>query len=407
MIRRSLFTTLILALSAFTRADEVDWNAYLAAERVAANATIESGELTAGAARVMASLRAVPQDAPQYADTAWTSLQLLVFTMEYLMDDATLTAFLTQNLHANDTPMDRTVAAIYDIYIGQDSQGKAEAARRLDYIAAGDIVLPKLFALFTLSDPYYFENNAFATQHSTILAADFPTLELTQTALNFPAYESRNESKSGALQKAIAPAKSGDDAKARTTRENARAAWSRRYHERAQTAAAQLALQATMSEGVSGLLQGATADSDWQTRYACLLTVERFRHQGFEGQIKSSCEQLAARAQCTPDVLRARILLARVNAKKCVDTPTDEGARREAVKWAEELLTTPIEAYTPERNLYEDRMKGIRQTAKLLAKAGHVDEARRLFRALAANFPRSLVADECATELAQLGPESE
>ena len=393
-------TVIVLGIQAHGQ----DWPNYIVSERLAAEALVEQGELTQGASRVMASLRAIPQNDPALADAAWASVQLLVYTMEYLMDDATLQAFHTGELNLHNTPIDRVVASIYNIYIGQETVGKEESARRLVYQAAEEYVLPKIFALFVLSDPYYFRNPDFASQNAELLAGQYPELELSQTALNLAIYDVRNDDDPQVLSKAV-ERDQARGAKARGGVQPTRADWSTRYLQQAQQAAALMSNATTRTQGVQQLLTAAKTDVAWQGRFASLLTVERYRSRGYETDVEQMCKVIANRQQNTPDVVRARVILGTITTNRLKADPANRLAKAGAIKWAEELLITPLTVFTPERNLYEERMKGIRHIARVLAETGHEEEARKLFNSLSQKYPNSLVSAE--SDLAAVALDSE
>jgi hypothetical protein len=74
----------------------------------------------------------------------------------------------------------------------------------------------------------------------------------------------------------------------------------------------------------------------------------------------------------------------------------------DAYQWAQVLLDTKVDILTPERTLWEDRMKAIKGTAKDLREAGYPEQAKELYAALAQEFPNSLVAQECQTAIAAI-----
>jgi len=80
-----------------------EWVAQIQADRTQAEALVDQGNLRAAADLLAASWRGLPPAYPELADTATASMQLLLFTMEYLMDEPTVSLFVAESLQNGDS----------------------------------------------------------------------------------------------------------------------------------------------------------------------------------------------------------------------------------------------------------------------------------------------------------------
>ena len=125
----------------------------------------------------------------------------------------------------------------------------------------------------------------------------------------------------------------------------------------------------------------------------------------FEGELapamRTAARALARRAENTPDVLQARVLLATHLSAACIEAQDDD-AREESLDLARTLLDTPVGTATPERVMWETRAYGIQSCADNMAKAGYITDAVELYDALADQLPGSKIADTCRESLSKL-----
>ena len=136
---RSLCAVVFLCITALSlRAQEDNGRenneiSTLQREREVAEDLLAQGQLTDAANVLLASLKAAPPDQDELIDTGYRSIQLLLFTMEYLMDDNVLTAFSANSLNTGENEVDKFISCAFNIYIGQESDGKTIATQDLMY----------------------------------------------------------------------------------------------------------------------------------------------------------------------------------------------------------------------------------------------------------------------------------
>ncbi|MBI2421344.1 MAG: hypothetical protein HYV27_00845, partial [Candidatus Hydrogenedentes bacterium] len=174
-----LCLSLLLCLTAASQ----DWEQQLIGDRDAANALFESGQLMEGATRLITGMHALPTDQPALVDPAAGNVQFLIFALEYLMTEEQVNTFTTQVLDTENNEFDNFIANLYNLQIGQESFGKTITTQDLQQMTASSNVFVRVGTLFILCEPYYFQDPIFVQQHLDILAAEFPTLGVTQEAL--------------------------------------------------------------------------------------------------------------------------------------------------------------------------------------------------------------------------------
>lgn len=382
----------VLCLATFAAAQEVPSSddpgiqAILTA-RSQAETQISQGQLIESGNTLLASLRAIPSNRAELADAAHGNVQLAVFMMEYLMPEALLTDFVTNHVKADDFATDKLVVTVYNMFIGQPSEGNMEAGRELTYLTTSENKIVRAIALYVVSDPYFFDNEDFTEQHIGFLATDYPNLELTQVALSLLVQQYRKTNSMVAIEHL----EKYDSLDKSTTKR-----WSASFRERVRQVQSDAFIKDSRHDSFDPFREGAKTSPDWQERFSCLLMLEDFRKGGHGENVLPIAATLATNKSVTPEVLRSRILLARLNAKDLVSPDRkSENSFADAYQWAQVLLDTEIEVLTPERTLWEDRMKAIKATAKDLGVAGYPQQAKELYAALAQEFPNSLVAQEC------------
>jgi hypothetical protein len=368
--------------------------AALLSARSQAEMLISQGEFIQAGNGLLASLRALPPDRSELADPAHGNLQLAVFMMEYLMPESTLTEFVTSHAKADEFVTDKLVLAVYDMFIGQASEGNMAAARALTYLTTNENQVVRAIALYVVTDPYFFDNQEFTEQHIALLSTDYPDLELTQVALSLLVQEYRKTNSMVGLELLQ---------KYDTLDKSTASRWSASFRERVRQVQSDAFIKDTRHDSLDPLREGAMSAPDWQERFSCLLMLEDQRKGGHGENVRPIAASLAENKIVTPEVLRSRIILARLNSKDLL-SPDRKSANSldDAYQWAQVLLDTKVDILTPERTLWEDRMKAIKGTAKDLREAGYPEQAKELYAALAQEFPNSLVAQECQTAIAAI-----
>ncbi|HRI86662.1 MAG TPA: hypothetical protein PK869_00275 [Candidatus Hydrogenedentes bacterium] len=373
-----------------------DWITQIESERDAAYNQLTAGDLSDGAASLTNSLRNLPAEHPELMDTAYGSLQLLLYTMEYLMDETVRTQFVQQHLEPEQNDIDKFIIAAYNIYIGQDTPEKTVATQDLLAAAATTNPFARIGALFILSDPYFFDNADFTRQSQEILAAEYPDLAITLEAHRYTVYGAR---KSGA--------------EALTTATNAFAAKSGSTRNFAQDPVIAASIEAapqlnakSEAAAISAFTRALEASQDWKARFGLLLMIEPYGHNGHEAEVVRVCEAIAttksATTIATPDAVRAQLMLLKLARGQWDQTPGTPTTRPTGMQWADALLEARWTKNPYERCLYEDVMKGLMNCAKQLDEIGKPDLAIQIYEKLAKQYPNSLVSRQCETELTRI-----
>ena len=78
-------------------------------------------------------------------------MQLLLFIMEYLMDEPTVSLFVAESLNPQPGDSDKFIRTVYDVAIGQETAGKTQAAIEMTYLTESSNPFVRIGALFMLS----------------------------------------------------------------------------------------------------------------------------------------------------------------------------------------------------------------------------------------------------------------
>jgi hypothetical protein len=383
---------LIVPTSGVARADDPHVVA-LRSARAAVEAEIAKGELVRAGTLLAESLRALPSDRGDLADAAYESVQLGMFLMEYLMPDADFDTFVKERLDTEKYPTDKFLTSLHDIFIGQmDNGAKTNATREIGYLTGSEHRAVRAMALFNASNPYFHRDTLFTSQHIEILVAEYPELDLAQIAQNLVLYDEKDQFGLEGMERAT---------EIRSTKQAAEP-WAVSLRQRIQQSAQTLKSKSADGAALAPLLDGALNASDWKERHFCLIMVKSEYDGPQRDALLETARELALRQGDTPDILQARTLMARVTSAEASEKTGDKAALEESLYWANLLLDTPVGRATPERDAWEDRMKGIRRAANNLREGGYLDESEALFKALAAQYPNSLVAAECEQALAEI-----
>lgn len=365
----------------------------LRSARASAEVQIAKGALVEAGVILAESLRALPADRGDLADAAYESVLLGMFLMEYLMPDSAFETFVKERLDIETYPTDKFLTSLYDIFIGQmDNGAKTNATREIGYLTGSEHRAVRAMALFNASNPYFHRDTLFTSQHVEILVMEYPELDLTQIAQNFVLYDEKDQFGLEGMDRA---------AEIRSTVQTVEP-WAASLRQRIQQSAQTLKSKSADSAALAPLLDGALNATDWKERHFSLLMVKSEYDGPQRDALLATARELALRKGDTPDVLQARILMARVTSSEAREKAGDKAALEESLYWANLLLDTPVGRSTPERTLWEDRMKSIRRAANNLREGGYLDESEALFRALAGQYPNSLVSAECDQALAEI-----
>jgi len=404
----------VVASSSFSFAEAPEsleqWVAQVQAHRMEAEILIEQGNLRSAADLLAASWRDLPEAWPELADTATASMQLLLFIMEYLMDETTVSQFVRESLNPEASDSDKFIRTVYDIAIGQETPGKTQAAIEMTYLTESKNPFVRIGALFMLSDPYYFSDSKFVEGMSGTLVRDFPDLTITQEALRLTVYEvARDEPDIIEQALPLEPADPAVDQKdlslsampeqtasPATLLENDAVVECLREVLPDLGANPALAVQKTCETAVSA--------AGWRTRYGCLVIAERTAKKAGLAIPEAAISALANRTDPTPEVAHARVL-AGDRFRNSYSSKAGQALLDKAVQDTIQLLSTAWTAHPYERNLYEENLKEVQNMADWMAKNGHSSEAVELYKAMMAKYPNSIVSSACANKLQGLGTE--
>lgn len=354
--------------------------------RILAEAQIGRGELVAAGETLLNSLRVIPAERGELADAANGNMQLAVFMMEYLMPELVITQFLQDSVYVDDYESDELVRSIYFIFLGLPADEKIVYVRSLVELSMSENLSVRAMALFNLANPYFHRDEEFFSERAARLTEEFPYLELAGTTDLQLAQFYR---KAGKIDVPVPlPTKKS----AGTEPE-----WRAGLRARILEVGAQSKSGKRLDVVLRPYARGALEAKDWHERFSCVLLLEGHN----EGAVvRPVAAQVARSAVTTPEVVRARILTATFAAQ---DIKADKGRAMSTAPYVEAvlaLMNTKIEVLTPNRALWEDRMKALRASAKFLREIGLYKEASTVFNSLKAQYPNSLVSEECDRELA-------
>ena len=361
--------------------------------REAAEGHLDKVDYLQAAIVVIESLRSLPPERTDLADAAYGNVLLAEFIMQYLMQYPVLTTLVEKHVDEERYPTDKYVVNLYHIFLGLDTEGKTAALREMQMQTGprDEHALVRVMALFSMSDPYFvFPSIQLADQHVEILAEEYPDLLLTQTARNFRLYQ--NHKKYGLAAWPV------EKSLERSADEPNFTSWNANLRQRIQSTRDALSADVKGVRKADPLCEGMKKASDWRERTFCLMFAKENKELADETELLDAAQVLATRTDRTPDVLMARMLLTRRHGKRV--EKGEEGALEDCLYWADELLKSSVGEITPERTLWEDRVRAIFDAAVSLKKAGYEKESERLAKALIDEYPGSLIADHCNAFLA-------
>ncbi|MCF6283657.1 MAG: hypothetical protein L3K26_00475 [Candidatus Hydrogenedentes bacterium] len=292
----------------------------LLAARETAEGQIAQGELVAAGVTIAESLRALPPERVDLSDTAYGNVLLAQFLMVYLMPDPVFFEYINQRLDMETYPTDKLLASVYDIFLGQmDTKGKTDATREIGYLTGSEHRIVRIIALFNASDPYFHRDARFTSQHVETLVREYPELGLTQVAQTLPFYQDQKNVGLAAFE-AEAAQKSVQRAQAPLPQ------WANSLRDRARRGSEALRESDGDPGAITALLEGAKDASDWKERHFCFLMVKS-RHGGAQrGALLATAREISQRGGNTPDVMQARILMAKVSSEAAKERPDDPEA---------------------------------------------------------------------------------
>ena len=372
----------------------------LRAQRHQAFRTMISGQPIEAASSLIEVIRALPTDDPSIVDTATGNLQLLIFDVNFLMDDRMRQEFFTKVLDTKESEIDAFIVTLHEASIQKTPQELETFLNRLWEYSRSDNDFISAVALYLLANPYYSDGTDIGAEASKQMAARFPNIEATRNMLSLPIYHRKSR-----------PDIAGEYVRAYTGKPQAPGTVRMRENAGEEKAVAaedpfitklepimdNMRYPETKREAVDGLLAVINDEAtDWRDRYSFMRVLEPEMKappggagaQGYWKLIEPSMEALANRKELTPDVYRARVLLCDVACAAADYT--------DALYWAERVLTEQERLYEhPERILYEEAVKTYIEYAESLEQNLLFEEAAKAYERLADYYPNSALAAEC------------
>ena len=356
------------------------FSARAATEHAQAYNEFATGALHEGAVRLIELLRDTPGDDASHADTLVGPSQLLGFAIASLMTWPDRTRLLTEVLNPDEYPTDKLLIAT--MQAGSGIQSMALPARKtLEDLAKTGHLAVRVTALYFLGEPYYYRGAASQKPSVAELVLAYPNLEFSRHLIEMPVYYT--------LDKA---AQSADSDKYLL---EGVIYWGGRK---------ELVLQASpglakaaealpsmnfrdIDEAVVGRWSdGLVSEKDPKIRYTVVsLLAKTCGTPERRDKARAGLEALAALPPATPDVLRARLLLADF-ARAGHDPKT-------LLSLVQGLLRLNVLPCTAERSMYEAVMQTAQHASRYFTLFGHHTMAIQTHDALAAKFPDTALAE--------------
>lgn len=346
-----------------------------------AHALMTSGQAWDGAVALIELLRAVPADDITLADAFVGPSQLLGFAVASLFGWPERNRLLGEVLKPADYPTDQLL--ISAMQAGSGIPQMAFPARAaLEQLAKGEHLPVKAAALYFLGDPYYYPNSP--AQHPAVaeLVLSYPDLEFSRCLIEIPVYNAldaaREKGKSDAyLLEDVLYAGGRKEMVLNASPGLAKAA----------EALPSMRLSGLDDSTIAQWADGLAGNPDPRSRYTVVsLLAKSCWTESRRAKARAGLEALAALPPETPDVLRARMLLA--DFDRAEHRPED---LENAVRGLLELDVLPC---TAERSMYESVMHTAQHAARYFTRLGWHDKAIQTHEALARKFPDTVLAKE-------------
>ncbi len=357
---------------------------YGRAEYEQAYREMTGGNAVDGVIRLIELVRTVPGDDVNYADSFVGPAQLLGFGVASLLDWPERTRLLLEVLKPEEEPADKLLIA--GMQAGSGIQAMAFPARAaLEELSKSDHLAVRATALYLLGEPYYY-SGAY-TQNPAIagLVLSYPQLEFTRCIIEMPVYYTLDKASKGATEN--------------TNLLQDVLYWGGRKDKvlaaspglaRAAASLPSMSSADITDATVGGWADGLADETDPRARYTVVsILAKTCTSPERRALARAGLQDLAKQPPATPDVMRARLLLAE-HARADYDTDT-VGAQVRA------LLNLGVLPCTAERSMYESVMQAAQHAARYYLRLGLHDMATGMHEALAAKFPdTALSAEELA-----------
>lgn len=354
---------------------------YGKAEYELAYRDMTGGNAVEGVIRLIELVRTVPGDNVGYADSLVGPAQLLGFGVASLLDWPDRTLLLNDVLKPEEEPSDKLLIAA--MQAGSGIQAMALPARAiLGELAKSDHLAVRATALYFLGESYYYGGTPSQNPAAAELFLSYPQLEFTRCVIETPVYNALGRAAKGEL----ADPNLLQDVLYWGGRKEQVFQSSPGLSRAARALPAMSATDITAAT-VQAWADGLAEETDPRARYTVVSLIAK---TGVSPERRAAArpglQALAKSPPTTPDVLRARVLLA-----EYARADHDRAALAENVQ---SLLALGVLPCTAERSMYESVMHAAQHASKYYLRYGLHDAAIRMHEALAAKFPDTLLAGE-------------
>lgn len=338
-----------------------------------------TGDAYDGAVQLIELLRTVPGDDVAWADALIGPFQLLSFSIIALMDWPERTQLQKEVMQPEVYPSDALFIAA--MQAGSGDQSMALPGRfALEKLSTIDHQAVRATALYFLAQPYYFPGAPAQQPAAAELFICYPKLEFTRFIVEMPAYYT--------LDKAVKEAGPG-----RSLYENVTSGLGTKDLAIQSSPGFAKAAEALPSMNTADLDDMTVAqwaetlakDTDPRVRYTLLsLLSQSATTPERRAAARPGIEKVAALAPTSPEVVRARMILA--------DFAREDHESEALQKGVLDLLRLGILPCTSERSLYEFIMLNAQAAAKYYTRLGWHQQAIQIHEALAAKFPDTMLS---------------
>lgn len=340
-----------------------------------------NGQAFEGAVALVEMMRTVPGDDASIADSLVGPWQLLGFAYYYLFDWPNRTDLETEVLKPDEYVSDKLFMAVMDA--GSGDQGKAGVALyRLEGLSKSEHLAVRVVALYIVGEPYFFGGEYAQKPAVAEMVLNYPNLDFRRCIIEMPVYYTLD-----AARKA--------DKSDQYLLENV-IYWGGRKEmvleaspglAKAAEALPSMNLRDLNDAVITRWAEGLASDPNPDSRYTVVSLLAKTCYTPARRECaKAGLEALANQPPTTPDVLRARVLLAEF-AREDHEPKALQGL-------AQDLLRLGIPPCTPERSMYEAIKETAQHAARYYTRLGWHTLAIQMHEALAAKFPGSALAEK-------------
>ena len=182
---RKLLVMLLLGQAAVMSPAFCELNpSQMAQDRIDAEQLLGHGQMEEAATLLLTELRSLPNDKLELIDYAVGNSQLLMFTVEYLMDNTMWQSFRANFMHPDEQPMDALVANVFDVLndVPLSVLEMTKIALNFESFGRSEHPFVRVSALCFMASPYYFYDTPVAAEARRRLAEEYGTSSSNATA---------------------------------------------------------------------------------------------------------------------------------------------------------------------------------------------------------------------------------